>query len=99
MKLIVGLGNPGTKYDGTRHKVGFEVVDLLASRWKCPLSVEKFHGGFGMGEFGGERVALLKPTTFMNVSGKDVVAAGRFYKLDMDDILMTAEGLALPVGR
>ena len=99
MKLIVGLGNPGTKYDGTRHNVGFEVVDLLASRWKCPLSVEKFHGGFGMGEFGGERVALLKPTTFMNVSGKAVVAAGRFYKLELDDLLVIADDLALPIGR
>ncbi len=99
MKLIVGLGNPGTKYDGTRHNVGLEVIDLLALRWKCPLSVEKIHGWFGMGEFGGERVALLKPTTFMNVSGKAVLAAGRFYKLELEDLLVIADDLALPIGR
>ena len=66
MKLIVGLGNPGPKYAGTRHNVGFDVVDLLSSRWNFALDVEKFHGWFGKGEICGERVVLLKPTTFMN---------------------------------
>ncbi|MEK7755883.1 MAG: aminoacyl-tRNA hydrolase, partial [Planctomycetota bacterium] len=80
MKLIVGLGNAGPAYVGTRHNVGFEVVDVLASRWRISLAAEKFHGWFGQGDVGGERVALLKPTTLMNRSGQAVAAAGRFYK-------------------
>ncbi len=99
MKLIVGLGNPGPQYEGTRHNVGFEVVDLLASRWKIDLSGEKFHALFGLGEHGGEKVALAKPTTFMNRSGQSVLSAGRFYKLELADLLVICDDLALPVGR
>lgn len=99
MKLIVGLGNAGPQYLGTRHNVGFEVVDLLANRWGISLVAEKFHGWFGQGDIGGGRVALLKPTTLMNRSGQAVVAAGRFYKLGLEDLLVIADDLALPVGR
>ena len=99
MKLIVGLGNPGTKYAGTRHNVGFDVVDVLASRWEVDLSVEKFHAWFGIGEYADERVVLLKPTTFMNRSGRAVVAAGRFYRLEVEDLLVVTDDLALPRGR
>lgn len=99
MKLIVGLGNPGAKYAGTRHSVGFDVVDILASRWEIGLTVEKFHAWFGRSEFHGERVVLLKPTTFMNRSGQAVLAAGRFYKLELEDLLVVTDDLALPVGR
>ena len=91
MKLIVGLGNAGPDYVGTRHNVGFEVVDVLAARWRISLAAEKFHGWFGQGDFGGERVALLKPTTLMNRSGQAVVAAGRFYKLGLADLLVIAD--------
>ena len=99
MKLIVGLGNPGPKYVGTRHNVGFGVVDLLAGRWNIALTVEKFHGCFGQGEIVGERIVLLKPTTFMNRSGRAVLAAGRFYKLEPEQLLIVADDLALPLGR
>ncbi len=99
MKLIVGLGNPGAKYAGTRHNVGFDVVDVLASRWAISLAVEKFHAWFGTGEICGERVVLLKPTTFMNRSGQAVVAAGRFYKLELENLLVVADDLALPPSR
>ncbi len=99
MKLIVGLGNAGPQYAGTRHNVGFEVVDALASRWGIDLSKEKFHAWFGVGEFQGEKTALAKPTTLMNRSGRAVVAAGRFYKLELADLLVVADDLALPVGR
>ncbi len=99
MKLIVGLGNAGPQYVGTRHNVGFEVVDILASRWRVSLGSEKFHGWFGQADVGGERVALLKPTTLMNRSGQAVVAAGRFYKLELADLLVIADDLALPLGR
>ena len=97
--MIVGLGNAGPAYVGARHNVGFEVVDVLASRWRVGLAAEKFHGWFGQGDVGGERIALLKPTTLMNRSGQAVVAAGRFYKLGLEDLLIIADDLALPVGR
>lgn len=99
MKLIVGLGNPGPNYAGTRHNVGFDVVDLLAARWNISIGVEKFHAWFGKGEIKSEPVALLKPTTLMNRSGRAVLAAGRFYKLELDDWLVVSDDLALPLGR
>ncbi len=99
MKLIVGLGNPGPQYSGTRHNTGFDVVDVLASRWGIRLATEKFHGWFGGGERDGQRVVLLKPTTFMNRSGRAVLAAGRFYKLDPECLLVISDDVALPVGR
>ena len=97
--MIVGLGNPGVEYAGTRHNVGFDVVDILASRWNIALDTEKFHGWFGRGEVGGERVVLLKPTTFVNRSGRAVLAAGRFYKLEPDQLFVISDDLALPLGR
>lgn len=99
MKLIVGLGNPGARYDQTRHNVGFEVIDRLAKRWNCPLTVEKFHAWFAATDVDGERVVLLKPTTFMNRSGQAVSAAGRFYQIAESDLLVISDDLALPVGR
>jgi PTH1 family peptidyl-tRNA hydrolase len=99
VKLIVGLGNPGPKYAGTRHNVGFDVVDKLAGRWQVGMGAEKFHGWFGVGEFGGERVGLLKPTTYMNRSGQAVLAAGQFYKLELADLMVVVDDHALPLGR
>ena len=99
MKLIVGLGNPGTKYAGTRHNFGFDVIDMLSSRWGIGMTTEKFHAWFGQGEIAGERTVLLKPTTFMNRSGQAVAEAGRFYKLELGDLLVISDDTALPVGR
>ncbi len=99
MKLIVGLGNPGPKYAGTRHNVGFDVADVLAARLKISFDVEKFHALFAVGEILAERVILLKPTTLMNRSGRAVAAAGRFYKLELQDLLVVADDMALPLGR
>ncbi len=98
MKLIVGLGNPGPKYVGTRHNVGFDVVDRLATRWGISLAGEKFHAWCGTGSVASERAVLLKPTTYMNRSGQAVLAAGRFYKLELDDLLVVSDDLALPLG-
>lgn len=98
MKLVVGLGNPGAKYAGTRHNVGFDVVDLLAARHGISLLAEKFHAWFGQLEVGGERAVLLKPTTFMNLSGQAVAAAARFFQLPAADWLVISDDLALPVG-
>lgn len=99
MKLIVGVGNPGARYDRTRHNVGFDVVDQFAKRWGFDLSTERFHGWFCLGDFAGERVAMMKPTTFVNKSGRAVLAAGRFYKLELEDLLVVTDDLALPLGR
>lgn len=99
MKLIVGLGNAGAEYVGTRHNVGFDVVDALASRWGVAFSVEKFHGWFGKGNIRGEPVVLLKPTTLMNRSGRAVLAVGRFYKLELEQLLIVSDDMALPLGR
>ncbi len=99
MKLVVGLGNPGKRYEGTRHNVGFDVVDVLASRWRTSMLTEKFHAWYGDAVCGDERVVLLKPTTWMNLSGQAVAAAGRFYKLELADLLVVADDLALPIGR
>ena len=99
MKLIVGLGNPGPRYAGTRHNVGFEVVDELARRWQVGMGAEKFHGWFGTGEFGGHKVGLLKPTTYMNRSGQAVLAAGSFYKLELTDFVVVVDDHYLQLGK
>lgn len=97
--MIVGLGNPGPRYDGTRHNVGFAAVDRIARRAAIAMDQEKFHGWFGKGTWCDRDVVLLKPTTFMNRSGRAVQAAGRFFKLEPSDLLVLTDDTALPVGR
>lgn len=99
MKLVVGLGNPGPKYAGTRHNVGFEVVDRLAARWRVGLGREQFHGWFGQTDVDAERVGVLKPTTWMNRSGQAVAAAVQFFKLGASDLVVIVDDLALPLGK
>ncbi len=99
MKLVVGLGNPGPRYAGTRHNVGFEVIDVLGDRWGIGLLRERFHAWFGDGAIREQRVLLLKPTTFMNRSGSAVQATGRFYQLEKEDLLVILDDLALPLGQ
>lgn len=99
MKLIVGLGNPGRRYQKTRHNVGFMIVERLSQRWNLPLDREKFNARFGDGEFAGHRLALLQPQTYMNLSGESVLAACRFYRAQLEDLLVISDDLALPLGR
>lgn len=99
MKLIVGLGNPGGKYTATRHNVGFRVVDELSRRHGIDLSRVRFSGFFGNGPVGAQQVGLLKPGTFMNLSGRAVREAMTFYKLEPADLLVISDDLALPLGR
>ena len=99
MKLIVGLGNPGSKYQGTRHNVGFRIVDLLARRFDVALSSNKFQGEYGQGTIEGQKVALLKPQTYMNLSGDSVAPAARFYKVEPEDLIVIHDELDLPFGR
>jgi PTH1 family peptidyl-tRNA hydrolase len=99
MKLVVGLGNPGRKYEGTRHNVGFEVVAELARRHGSPAAKEAFFGQLSDVRIGSERVLLLCPETFMNLSGKSVLAGRDFYKLTDDAVLIVTDDFNLPLGK
>jgi PTH1 family peptidyl-tRNA hydrolase len=99
MKLIVGLGNPGRKYEQTRHNVGFEVLDRLAGRFADGAAKEKFEGRLAEATIAGERTLLLWPQTLMNLSGRSAGAAIEFYKLDLADLLVVCDDFNLPVGK
>jgi PTH1 family peptidyl-tRNA hydrolase len=97
--LIVGLGNKGSQYDNTRHNAGFLVVDELARRWQVALDMEKWHSLFGRVQLFGNIVLLLKPMTFMNLSGRGVSEFVRFYKPDLRRILVIHDDLDMSPGR
>lgn len=98
MKIIVGLGNPGREYSATRHNAGFLVVDELARRWNCQSWKNKSNAQ--VAEFRGtEQVLLVKPQTYMNLSGTSVGELARWYKVDSEDIVVVFDDLDLPVGR
>ncbi|WP_075979828.1 aminoacyl-tRNA hydrolase [Bacillus massilinigeriensis] len=99
MKLIVGLGNPGRLYEHTRHNIGFDVIDKLAENMNIPLSQAKFKGLFGMGNIGGEKVLLLKPLTYMNLSGESIRAIMDYYDIVNEELLVIYDDLDLPVGK
>lgn len=100
-RLIVGLGNPGTKYDRTRHNVGFEVIEALAKSYPGLSLVEnkRFQGKTGEFRSGSERVVLLQPTTYMNLSGQAVRAVLDWYKLDPASVLVVYDDMDLPTGK
>lgn len=99
MKVIVGLGNPGTKYAGTRHNVGFEVIDYLAAAPGCSPFREKFEALVAEVKEGGETVLLVKPLTYMNLSGRAVRAILDFYKVPAADLLVVCDDINLPLGK
>ncbi len=99
MKLIVGLGNPGREYERHRHNIGFMVVEALLSRARASLNQEKFAAKVGQGTLAGERVLFVEPQTFMNLSGRSVAEAARFYKVPVEDVLVIHDELDLPLGR
>ncbi|MBN6187390.1 aminoacyl-tRNA hydrolase [Aneurinibacillus sp. BA2021] len=100
MKVIVGLGNPGKQYEMTRHNVGFWAIDRLADDWNISLSQGKYKGLIGEGRVGTERVVLVKPMTYMNLSGECVGPLLNFYKLDPEeDVLVIYDDLDLPCGK
>jgi PTH1 family peptidyl-tRNA hydrolase len=99
--LIVGLGNPGSEYAGTRHNVGFEVANLLATRWQLPKAKSKYRGLLTEGRTGpgGPRVAVLLPQTYMNETGNSVGPARGAFKLPLDRVLVIHDEIDLPFGR
>jgi len=99
MKLIVGLGNPGDKYKTTRHNVGFEVVVRLAKRFGCGTPRARFQGETVEGSVSGEKVLLLTPLTYMNLSGTSVLATRDFYKIEHSEMLVICDDFNLPLGK
>ncbi|MCL6573000.1 MAG: aminoacyl-tRNA hydrolase [Bacillus sp. (in: Bacteria)] len=99
MKLIVGLGNPGKQYEQTRHNIGFKVIDAVSSQFAIPLNQSKFRGLYGMGIYKGVKVILLKPLTFMNLSGESIRAIMDYYQINVEDLLVIYDDLDLPVGK
>ncbi|MCG9895393.1 MAG: aminoacyl-tRNA hydrolase [Fimbriimonadaceae bacterium] len=96
---IVGLGNPGAQYRGTRHNVGFEVIDMLGEKHGIAVRTTKHQALIGIGRIAGETVVLVKPLTFMNLSGRSVAPILREHSLTPDRLLVITDDLDLPVGR
>lgn len=99
MFLIVGLGNPGKEYDGTRHNIGFEVVDYISDKYNIEINRVKFKGVCGEGFVEGKKVILLKPTTYMNLSGESIREVMNFYKLTEEEVIVIYDDISLPVGK
>lgn len=100
MVIIAGLGNPDKKYEHTRHNTGFEVLDILSDKWGIKTDSAKFRSVTGTGNHKGEKILLLKPQTYMNLSGEAVAGAVNFYKADpASDLIVIYDDIDLPVGR
>ena len=97
--LIVGLGNPGEKYAKTRHNMGFLTVDLLAEKKNVKLNKVKFKAAWNTLELGGAKCLVMKPQTYMNLSGEAVREAVQFYKIPADHVLVIYDDISLPVGK
>ena len=97
--LVAGLGNPGQKYADTRHNMGFLTVDLLAEQQGVKLNRVKFKSAYNILPFAGRRCLVMKPQTYMNLSGESVGEAARFYKVPADHVLVISDDVSLPVGK
>jgi peptidyl-tRNA hydrolase, PTH1 family len=99
MKVVVGLGNPGKQYHGTRHNVGFAVIDGLAASPTCGQFQSRFSAQIAEAMDGNEKVLLVKPETFMNLSGRSVRQVIDFYQLELTDLLVVCDDVNLPLGK
>ncbi|MFZ5966674.1 MAG: aminoacyl-tRNA hydrolase [Bacillota bacterium] len=99
MYVIVGLGNPGKQYVGTRHNVGFEVIDALAAKNSISMNKIRFKAITGEGMLGSEKVLLVKPQTYMNLSGRSVLEIMNFYKLDTEKLIIIYDDIDIDVGK
>jgi PTH1 family peptidyl-tRNA hydrolase len=100
VRLVVGLGNPGPEYAGTRHNLGFRVVEVLAARWSVALKEKKrLEAYVGQGEVAGEPVVLAQPLTYMNLSGQAVAKLLRYWRLAPADLVVLHDDLDVPLGR
>lgn len=97
--LIAGLGNPEPKYDGTRHNAGFAALDALASEWGISVSKSKFQGLWGQGDVGSHRVVLLKPLTYMNLSGNSIAPLANFFKIPASHVIVLCDDVTQAPGK
>ena len=97
--LIAGLGNPEAKYDGTRHNTGFAALDALADKWNISVGKTKFQGLWGQGEVDGHKVVLLKPLTYMNLSGDSIAPMAGFFKIPADHVLVLCDDITQAPGK
>ncbi|MCL2080547.1 MAG: aminoacyl-tRNA hydrolase [Oscillospiraceae bacterium] len=97
--ILAGLGNPGPRYDGTRHNMGFAVIDALSAKYNIKVKKLRFQSLYGEGNIGGRRIILLKPQTFMNLSGRAVRACLDYYRLTPDRLAVIYDDAALPAGK
>lgn len=98
MYIIVGLGNPGKQYENTRHNMGFMVVDLLAEKYNIDVNKIKFKALVGEGRIAGQKVLLVKPQTYMNLSGEAVRQAMDFYKIEPEELIVIYDDIDIPTG-
>ncbi len=99
MLAIVGLGNPGEKYEHTRHNVGYDVISIIAAKLDTPIKKLKFQGTIGETIYKGQKLVLIKPQTYMNLSGLTVQEAMSWYKLEPKDVLILVDDIDLPFGQ
>ena len=99
MKAIVGLGNPGRTYEGTRHNIGFKVLDLLSQKWQINYNKNDWNALYGKGQTGSEEVILVKPMTFMNRSGEAIAPLLSWFKLNPEDLIVLCDDIHLPIGQ
>lgn len=99
MFLIVGLGNPGKEYEDTRHNIGFKVIDNIAKEYNIEINRQKFKGVYGEGFINNKKVMLLKPTTYMNLSGESVREVVDFYNLENSEVIVIYDDISLEVGK
>ena len=99
MYIIAGLGNPGKQYDGTRHNVGFSVIDELADKYNISVDTSKHKGMIGKGVIEGNKVILVKPMTYMNNSGECIREVMDYYKADLDELIVVFDDISLAPGK
>lgn len=99
MYIIAGLGNPGREFENTRHNAGFNVLDYFASEHNIKINRTKFKGLCGQGTVGSEDVLLLKPQTYMNLSGESILDAVQFFKIDIKNLIVIYDDVSIPLGR
>lgn len=97
--IIAGLGNPGNRYENTRHNVGFEAIDYLSHKYSIPVTKLKFKALYGDGSIGGKRVLLVKPQTFMNLSGESLRDVVEWYKIPMERLIVIYDDIDLEMGK
>lgn len=100
MKLVIALGNPGTKYSMTRHNAGFMFADILANKLGCNFTIEnKFKAEIAKGEYNNEAIWIVKPQTFMNLSGEALLALKNFYKININTLFLVYDDISLELGK